>query len=211
MRRSGIPGLGSWFTNKQLAGGGPLIDLGVHILDLSLWFLGEPAVHSITASTYSELGPRGRGGWPGSAKSGAGNTYSVEDLATAFIRLAGGATLLLETSWATYSEAGDDFGITLYGTEGGAKIDVRNYGWERTLRVFNDVGGIPSDSTPRVMRGEGHLGVVREFVRRIHTGEDQLLGGIEGLHRTQIIDACYASAIEGREIVLNEGTSGDGQ
>ena len=59
VRRSGIPGLGSWFTNREMSGGGPMIDLGVHMLDLSLYLLGEPRVTSVSASTYSELGSRG--------------------------------------------------------------------------------------------------------------------------------------------------------
>ena len=209
MRRSGIPGLGSWFTSKQQAGGGPLIDLGVHVLDLAMWLLGEPEVRSVSAAAYAELGPRGRGGRVGgSTKFGEGSIapYEVEDLATAFIRLEGGVTLLLETSWATYSSAGDDFGVVLYGTEGGAEIDVKNYGWEQTLQIFSDVGGIPADIRPRVIRGDGHLGVVRDFITSIRTGEDPLRGGLEGLRRTRIIDAVYASALQGHEIEFSAGT-----
>ena len=206
MRRSGIPGLGSWFTSKQMAGGGPLIDLGVHVLDLAMWLLGEPEVRSVSASTYAELGPRGRGS-SGATKFGAGNAYEVEDLATAFIRLENGTTLLLEASWATYSGVGDDFGVDLYGTEGGAEIDIKNYGWERTLRIFNDVGGTPADIMPRVKKGEGHLAVVREFIASIRTGEEPLRGGLEGLRRARIIDACYASAAEGREIMFEAGVA----
>ena len=208
MRRSGIPGLGSWFTSKQMAGGGPLIDLGVHVLDLAMWLLGEPAVRSVSAATYAELGPRGRGGSPTATKTGSSSAYEVEDLATGFIRLEGGATLLLEASWAAYSGVGDDFGVTLYGTEGGAEIDVKNYGWERTLRIFSDVGGIPADITPRVTRGEGHLAVVREFITSIRSGEDPLRGGLQGLRRARIIDACYASALEGREVEVPEDARG---
>jgi predicted dehydrogenase len=209
MRRSGIPGLGSWFTSKAMAGGGPLIDLGVHVLDLAMWLLGEPEVKSVSASTYAELGPRGRGGrTSGMVKFGQGSAapYEVEDLATAFIRLKGGATLHLEASWATYSRFGDDFGVVLYGTEGGAEIDVKNYGWEQTLRIFNDVGGVPADIVPRVARGEGHLGVVRDFVDTVRTGQDPLRSGLEGLRRARIIDACYVSAEQGREIEFPEGT-----
>lgn len=208
VRRSGIPGLGSWFTSKQLAGGGPLIDLGVHVLDLAMWLLGEPPVRSVTASTYAELGPRGRGGSPGAGKTGSVAAYEVEDLATSFIRLEGGRTLLLEASWATYSSASDDFGVTLFGTEGGAEIDVKNYGEEQTLRIFTDVGGIPADVTPRVRRGEGHLGVVREFIATIRSGEDPLRSGLEGLRRARIIDACYASAEAGRELEVQEDSRG---
>ena len=209
MRRSGIPGLGSWFTRKAMAGGGPLIDLGVHVLDLAMWLMGEPEVRSVSASTYAELGPRGRGGRVGmAAKFGEGSAtpYEVEDLATAFIRLQGGVTLSLEASWATYSSAVDDFGVVLYGTEGGAEIEVKNYGWERTLNIFTDVGGVPADIQPRVTRGEGHSGVVRDFITKIRTGQAPLSGGREGLRRARIIDACYASATEGQEIEFAAGT-----
>ena len=202
MRRSGIPGLGSWFTSKKLAGGGPLIDLGVHMLDLAMWLLGEPEVRSVSATTYAELGSRGLGGHPSWVKSGGGNPYEVEDLATAFVRLQNGATLLLEASWATHSSAGDDFGVVLYGTEGGAEIAVKNYGWENTLRIFSNIGGRPADTAPHVTRGEGHIGVMREFIASIRSGEDHLRGGLEGLRRARIIDACYASAEQGHEIVI---------
>ncbi len=202
MRRSGIPGLGSWFTSKKLAGGGPLIDLGVHILDLAMYLLGEPEARTVSAATYAELGPRGLGGHTSWVKSGGGNTYEVEDLATAFIRLRDGGTLLLEASWATHSSAGDDFGVVLYGAEGGAEIAVKNYGWEDTLRIFKNIGGRPADIAPRVTRGEGHLGVMREFVASIRSGQDPVRGGLEGLRRARIIDAIYASAEQGREIVL---------
>jgi predicted dehydrogenase len=51
MRRSGIPGLGTWFTSKQMAGGGPLIDLGIHVLDMALWVLGKPTARRVSAAT----------------------------------------------------------------------------------------------------------------------------------------------------------------
>ena len=93
MRRSGIPGLGSWFTKKELAGGGPLIDLGVlHIIDASLWALGNPELSTVSASTFAKIGPQGKGNWPrGRFKAVEGADYEVEDLAWAFIRTTSGA------------------------------------------------------------------------------------------------------------------------
>lgn len=208
MRRSGIPGLGSWFTKKEMAGGGPLIDLGVHVLDLGLYLLDEPQVVTVSAATYAELGPRGRGGRQYDDKMGAGAGYDVEDLATAFIRLAGGATLLLEASWAVYGSAGDDFGVTLYGADGGAEIKVENYSWEDTLRIYTDVAGVPVDMQPHLSRGEGHQAVVREFVDAIRAGNWSAHVGREGLYRAHIIDACYTSAREGREVALDGPAAG---
>lgn len=204
MRRRGIPGFGGWFTTKAQSGGGPLIDLGVHMLDMALYLMGEPEITAVSAMTYAEFGPKGRG----SRNTVSDGLYDVEDMATAFIRLKGGATLLLEASWATHSKSGDDFGVTLYGTEGGADIAVKNYNWEDTLRIYTDVGGVPSDVAPRVYRGEGHLAVVREFLEVIASGKDWAAhAGQEGLRRTQILEACYRSAQEGREIPLVDAAS----
>lgn len=206
MRRSGIPSMGSWFTNKDMAGGGPLIDLGVHVLDLALYLLDEPKVTTVSAATYAEIGPRGLGGSATANKQIVGGGFEVEDLATAFLRLANGATLLLEASWATYSSAGDDFGVTLYGTEGGAEIKVKNYGWEDTLRIYIDVADVPAEVHPRIGKGEGHLAVVRDFIAAIRSGDWAAHNGSAGLRRAQIIDACYASALQGREVNLAEAS-----
>ncbi len=205
MRRNGIPGAGSWFTNLKMSGGGPLIDLGVHMLDMSLFLLGEPVVQSVSAATYAELGPRGRGASAYSSKQVVGSAYEVEDLASAFLRLEGGGTLLLEASWATYTQSGDLYGVTLFGNDGGAEIRSRNYATDDTLRIYTDVHGEPAEIRPEVARGEGHLGVIREFVETIRSGDWSNDVGFEGLTRARIIDACYTSAREGREVpVVND-------
>lgn len=201
LRRNGIPGLGSWFTKKAMAGGGPLIDLGVHMLDMALYLLGEPRALAVSGAVYAELGPRGRGG-SGMQKQLVGSGYEVEDLASAFIRLEGNAALLLETSWATYRANNDEFGVTLYGTEGGAEIRVVNYVQGDTLMFYTDVAGLAVDIQPHLGKGEGHLASIRRFVDILRSGDWSSLDGREGLARTRIIDACYRSAAEGREIIL---------
>ncbi|GAB3413380.1 Gfo/Idh/MocA family protein [Flindersiella endophytica] len=204
VRRNGIPGLGSWFTSKELAGGGPLIDLGVHMLDMTLYLLGEPKVLSASATTFAELGPRGLGGSGYAAKHNVGSAYEVEDLATAFLRLEGGGVLALEVSWAMYRESGDNFGVELFGTDGGAKIEVPNYATENTLRVYTDVAGVPAEIKPEVQRGKGHREVVRQFVEAIRGGNWNDHVGRDGLVRSKIIDAIYLSALEGREVLVSE-------
>lgn len=201
MRRNGIPGMGSWFTNKEMAGGGPLIDLGVHMIDMALYLMDEPEIASVSCATYAELGPQGRGG-RGDAKAIIGDAYEVEDLATAFIRLSGGATLNLEAGWAAYRESSDDFGLTLYGTDGGAEMRVRNYGTQDTVRIYTDVAGVPAVVVPEIEPREGHQVVVRRFVETVRSGEWEEQVGEEGLRRARIIDACYASALEHREVSI---------
>src|SRR5204863_9013084 len=122
---------------------------------------------------------------------------------TAFMRLSTGGTLLLEASWATHSNFGDDYGIILYGTEGGAEIRVKNYSWGDTLHIYTDIVGMPSEITPHTERGEFHGSVIRQFIETITSGNWSENNGSEGYRRTRVIDACYSSAEQGREIVLD--------
>ncbi len=201
MRRAGIPRLGSWFVSKEQAGGGPLVDLGVHVLDMAMYLIGEPRPLGVSANVYAEFGPRGLKGWDlRSQFSNEQRPYEVEDLATAFIRLEGGATLLLEASWATHSAAGDDFGVTLYGTEGGVELMVRNYTHENTVRVFHDIAGVPTDMAPKLRKAGGHDAVTERFVAAMLDGAPRVPSAEEGLRRAAIIDACYRSAAAGREV-----------
>ena len=199
LRRSGIPGLGSWFTNKDMAGGGPLIDLGVHVLDMALYLMGEPEVLTVSAATFAAFGPRGRGSG-GPPKMQVGSPYEVEDLATAFIRFGGGAALTLETSWASYRKLEDEYGVALFGTEGGAEINVARSRIGHTLSIYTDT----ADLTPELPAANsyGHRQVVREFVKVIRDGDPSQHTGRDGLYRAQIIDACYQSAELGHEILL---------
>ena len=202
MRGHGIPGVGTWFVNKDIAGGGPLIDLGVHVLDMALYLLDEPEIVTVSASTYNELGTRGIGIDPKARKTGTSNTFNVEDIATAFLRLGNGATLLLEAAWATHGSATDDFGLTLYGTEGGAELRVHEHNWQDTLHVYRSIAGIPAEIRPQTSKGEGHIAVVRNFVQTITSGNWSLHDGSEGMRRVQVVDSCYESAKQGREIVM---------
>ncbi len=202
LRRAGIPTLGSWFTNREMAGGGPLVDLGVHILDATLRIMGEPRVLTVSAVTHAELGTRGLGG-SGSDKTGSGSAYEVEDLATVLMRLEGGGSLVLESSWATHRPQGDEIALTLYGTDGGADVSIVDYAVS-TGRYFglapdgaDDVEILPGDSG-------GHVVVVDEFVSAIAdptTWADH--DGSLGASRAHIIDAAYRSAALGAEIRLD--------
>jgi len=205
MRRSGIPGLGTWFTSKEAAGGGPLIDLGVHVLDMILYILGNPKVTSVSANTYAEIGPTGRGGWSlRRQKVTDTNPYEVEDLATAFLRLEDGGTLLLEAAWASFTEMNDDFGVQLYGSEKGARMNSHNYALTETLDVFQGFGDTTMDAKPRLVAREGHAQIIENFVSAILDGTPLSPDGQEGLDRVRLIDAIYRSAELGREIVIDE-------
>jgi predicted dehydrogenase len=205
MRRSGIPGLGSWFTSKERAGGGPLIDLGVHVLDMALWLMGNPRVTSVSAATYAELGPRGKGQWQGGRFTIAPDArYEVEDFATALLRMDDGATLQLDTSWAGYTGHTDEFGVWLMGSEGGAEIHVKDYAQTGTLRLFGEVEGVPSVTEPRLIPKHGHLQIIEQFVDSVLDGKPANPSGEEGLDRVRLIEAIYRSAEAGHEVPVEE-------
>lgn len=208
LRRAGIPALGSWFTNREMAGGGPLIDIGVHVLDYALHLFGEPRVQAVSAVTHAELGTRGRGGSTGSVKQHVDSAYEVEDLASLLLRLEGGGSIVIETSWAAYRPAGDEFGITLYGTEGGADLRVVDYAPSGELTIFTGEGEQSEDISVSADPGRGHLAVVETFLE--HVADTQNWSNWDGslaLDRARVIDAAYESARMGAEVRLTPATA----
>ena len=130
----------------------------------------------------------------------------MEDFATAFLRLEGGATLVIEASWATYRETDDLLDFTVYGTDGGAELKVQGAPFPPLgqLRVFTDKDGESADYVPPALPGRAHDAVVEDFVTAVRGGE-AVWGEHDGslaLYRAQIIDACYQSALEQREVRL---------
>lgn len=208
LRDQGIPaGAGGWFTDKARSGGGCLIDLGVHMLDLALWLMGHPRVLSVSAVTYAALGPRGRGLFPGRRFQGRITTFDVEDLVTAFLRLETGATLVLEVSWAGYIREGDRFFVHLWGDEGGMEMDVLNYTQDDTLRFYTDIEDVRAEIRPQTAgdadsQHASERTVNSEFVRAIRQGQAVSATVEEGLRILRLIEAIYRSAAEGRQVEL---------
>lgn len=204
MRYHGIPGgVGNWFSRKATSGGGPLMDIGVHMLDMALHLMGEPAVQTVSASTYAAYGPRGRGrGNYGAGQPGSDDPvpFEVEDLATAFVRMDNRSTLLLESSWAQ-GVGHDDMYVTLYGTEGGAELTWNPPGPQ--LRAWTQIDGVDADLKPALGLNGGHAEAVADFVAAVRAGDVAGHQGDEALTRALIVDATYQSAAESTEIRLH--------
>ncbi|CAM3986372.1 Gfo/Idh/MocA family oxidoreductase [Paenibacillus alkaliterrae] len=196
-RKKGIPGWGSWFTRKDQAGGGPLIDIGVHMLDLSLYLMGNPKPVSVYGSTYAEFGPnrQGIGSWGTPNWDGY---YDVEDLASALIKLDNGATLSLEVSWAAHSAfLPEEPFIHLMGTQGGVAI-VGNNGKYVT---HTDDEVVESDITP--LEGEeDRILMSRHFAECIREGKQPITSALSGYTNNRILDAIYESSRTGNEVKL---------
>ena len=178
LRRRGIPGFGGWFTTKSQSGGGPLIDLGVHVLDLALYLMGNPKPVSAYGSAYAEFGP----------KMPDGEKYDVEDLATGLVKFENGATVLVEASWAS-NIANETSYTTLMGDKGGADLSP--------LRIYTELNGEQADITPQHPNINGHQAEVLHFVDCIRDGKQPIATGEHGLDVIKILDAIYESATTG--------------
>jgi predicted dehydrogenase len=195
-RRTGIPGIGSWFTRKELSGGGGLLDIGVHMLDNALYLLDNFRPRSVSGATYTEFGNRGlgEGGWGMSAR--AGEQFDVDDFATAVIKLDGGATVLVEAAWAMHLDRTNDMNVELYGTEGA----IDTYG-ERLSRQADD--GYHIIESPDA--GEltyPHASRMHHFVNVILGREEPCVTLDQVLSVQRVLDAIYRSAASGREVVI---------
>lgn len=192
IRRNGIPGMGSWFTQKAMAGGGPLIDIGVHAMDLTLYLMGNPKPTSVFGATYAKFGPRGKGasGWGIPVKGG---TFDVEDLAAAQVRFADGATLTLEASWAQHT-AGDKLYSEVYGEKGGATLEP--------FRIYTEQYGRPADITPQAPQINGHEAEIDHFIECIVEDKTPLATAEQALDVMKILDAIYESSRTGQSVAI---------
>lgn len=201
-RRAGIPGYGSWFTSRELAGAGALFDVGVHALDLGLYLMGFPRPRLVQGATYDVMGRRGRGlGTWGSDISRGGGRFDVDDLASFMVRFENRTTLLVEAGWASYDLSLES--LTLLGTEGGARLIYGHNRAETDLRLFVDLPSGPAEIRPDYSWPDSTYGVLIEaFFEAIRTGGPSPIPLEESLVVTEILDAALRSAESGHEVTV---------
>jgi predicted dehydrogenase len=197
-RRKGIPGWGTWFTQSNQSGGGPLIDIGVHMLDLALYLMGNPKPVSVYGSTYAEFGPkkRGIGTWGTPDWEGV---YDVEDLATALIKMEDGSTLSLEVSWAVNMDTSNEPFVHIMGTDGGASLDGTG---GKILQEIDDKAIDTELSKPENDEGERKR-LSRYFIECVLENKEPISNVMTGLANNLILDAIYESSRTGREVQIN--------
>ncbi|MCA1033988.1 Gfo/Idh/MocA family oxidoreductase [Bacillus infantis] len=192
LRRRKVPGWGV-FTNKELQGGGAMIDYGCHFLDLALWLLGSPEPVEVTGTAYNQL----------SRMENQVNlwgdydhqTIEVEDHVTAYIRFANGASLLFETSWMANIK-NDEESLGISGLTGG--IDVFPF------QLNQLKNGMLLNSEAEWLPGEEDSGIpqARNFLNSCLGKEQLIVKPEEALRVSKIIDAIYKSSETGKSIVL---------
>ncbi|HXH61050.1 MAG TPA: Gfo/Idh/MocA family oxidoreductase [Fimbriimonadaceae bacterium] len=190
LRRRGVPGWGV-FTNKELQGGGPLIDIGVHILDFTLTMMGYPKPVSASGMTWNMLGtnPNLYNAWGDYDRS----KFTVEDMAIGFIRFDNDAVVVLESSFMSNLN-GNPYGTQLFGTKGGAKAYFEE---EKPLEIYTEVEKQLFNMTPANLKEvqHPHREEVESFINSIKSGAKKTaVPGEQGLILNAIFDALYKSA-----------------
>jgi predicted dehydrogenase len=195
-RRRGMPGFGGWFGNKKLAGGGPLIDLGVHRLDLAWWLMGRPEPVSASGATYAEIAPR--------IARRRRKVFTTEDMATGYIRFKNGATVVVEASWAANTEKREDMFTQLYGTKGGAVQRNFTEGYDFESLIFTELGGQQVDVKAKLpAKTPDSESSIANFARAALAGRTTAEGDWrDGLAVQRMLEGVYKSARLGREVRL---------
>lgn len=198
-RRHGNPG--GWFANKSLSGGGPLIDLGVHIIDQQRYLMGKPKPVSVYAATFNKLGKRDNlkteVAWhPKDAKPE--DICDVEDLASAMIRYDNGAVTVLEVSFSMNGEG--TYKNEMFGTKGGANFT------DSEITLYTEMNDYMVDVTPQIdnLKNDKPFfeGEMNHFVDCIKGRCECIADADDGIELMRILDAIYESAKTGHEVIL---------
>jgi predicted dehydrogenase len=197
LRRAWYP-TGPTFCYKKHSGGGPVIDIGVHILDLTLWMMGHQKPVSVTGVTGDKLAQM-----PGSFSQWGGDIprdADVEEFAAAFVRFDTGATLILEVSWLLHhSTSGEDMQMWLYGTKSGT-----HWPSKKIVSAANDLK-ILKETTLQTSfdLGEPHAAECVAFAQAIVDGAPSPVPAEQSLEVSKILSGLYRSSVEKREIRLD--------
>ena len=192
IRRRGTPGWGV-FHRREHSGGGPLLDIGVHVLDLALYLMDFPAPVEVLGTAGARLVGRGTANTMGPLPGDA----DVEDFAAGLIRFADGAALLLEASWAL--NVTDEFNrVTLMGDAGGVEMFP--------LRTNREAHGALLDTSPAWLPPvNAYDAEVAHFVACCRGEAAPLVTLPQALTVMRIIDGVYRSAATGRAVRLDGG------
>jgi predicted dehydrogenase len=202
LRRRGIPGLGTWFTSKKLAGGGPMMDIGVHMIDMVLYIAGLTDPKIVFGATFEKFKDKAvDGGWPpidtrkGDKPTGK---MEVEDLASGFVKFSNGAVLFVEASWAGNSEVG--LKGSLFGTKAGAQLPDPNDS-KNPVRIYTETNNIISDLIPEIPRIDSYFEEVKHFIECIKEGKQPVTKKEEIISVVKIIEGIYKSAEKNEPVI----------
>ena len=199
-RRRGIPGLGGWFTTKAMSGGGPLIDIGVHAIDLAMYLADAPRPVRVSGKVYANFGPRMKdyiyeGMWAGPPK--LDGTFDVEDAAHAFVRFDNGLTMEVNATWAmNLPDNALPSVMGFFGDKGGMTFNLGG----SELRLATEQDGHNVDLVPKLRATQGFEDQLRYFAQNIKKRTQPHADGKAGQLVQTIIEGIYESSRQDREI-----------
>jgi len=193
MRRRGVPTWGV-FLSKALQGGGALIDIGVHALDLAMFIHGFKRPLNVLGRAYTLLGRSREAAEANMWGPWDTEKFEVDDNAFAVVSMEDGSFMILEASWASHSKSQGSFNVFLRGTRGGAQLDPPE--------VYMDRNGVAFDMAPVVnikpdWREQSYM-KMKKFVESIIAEKPLYAPGEEGVVVQSVIDAIYRSTDTGR-------------
>lgn len=209
-RRSGIPGIGGWFTNKEKSGGGPVIDL-LHMIDLALYFMDYPTPSFVMASTFDDFmgNPDFKGPW--GIPDNAQGICNVESSCHAFVKFNNGSCLYIHNSWAEMIER-EKVEVTIQGTIAGCslsrtfKVDGIDdtaidkcalYTVENGTHVNRNLIVLPDPEMGRITNAQYFIETVENKRKAINNPKEALV-------LMKIIDALYLSTQSGKPIEIKD-------
>jgi predicted dehydrogenase len=191
IRRRGVPAWGV-FGQKKHSGGGPLIDIGVHAIDVTWYLMGKPTPVAVSGKTYETIGATP--GHMGCFGLWDHKVYDVEDFAVGLVRFAGGETMSIESAFCVNVDK-DVFGCQIVGDKGGAQLEP--------LVIQTEMAGHLMDCKPNfVQPNNAYDDEIKAFVTSIAENKPVLVPGTEAIWTTKIIDAIYESSRANKEIRL---------
>lgn len=196
-RRLGNPG--GWFADVEKSGGGPLIDLGVHIIDICWYLMGKPKVVKVTGNTYNNLGNRSNVKNLSFYKTADydATKNSVEDLANAMITFENGASLMVDVSYTLHATK-NELSVKLFGTKGGAELEpelkIVTEEFDTILNVHPQIDHLTFDFNA-AFQSE-----IDSFVNAIVKNRPSEAPVEDGVEIMKILEGIYTSAQTGREV-----------
>ncbi len=208
IRRRGVPTWGV-FPNKALQGGGPLIDIGTHSLDLTLWMMNNYEPQSVMGASFEKLGRLLKPGEQGNGFSPWDNEdYQVEDSAFGFVTMKNGAVITIDASWALNTLDVGEAMTMLCGTKAGA--DMKD--GLRINHIVYDKQTVtkPETATPQGVAFFEGASVMSAEDFECNVWLDAVQGKGELVVKpeqafvvTQILDAIYESARTGKAVYFD--------
>ncbi|MBF2703359.1 Gfo/Idh/MocA family oxidoreductase [Listeria welshimeri] len=192
LRRSGVTGWGT-FTNKEMQGGGPLIDMGIHMLDAAMFVLGFPKVKKVTAKSFQKIGTKKSMGTFGSWDP---TKYTVEDSLFGFIELENGGLIELDTSFALHIKPENMLNVDFFGDLAGGSL--------YPAEIYTDNAGefelLANKEEPDENKHENSMKAFVDSV--LGEGEVELAGAEQGYRIQKIVESLYESAEKGESVSL---------